>query len=359
MTQEQALVSNLPSGNILYRDFYGLFLEQEGSRKGGLTMKQWIWILFIFFAGCAINPAPRIDLSNIHKGCSIKEVKREIPAFPKTKKVSTPFQVVGYYHVKQLLKHREVLKDNESLLKKLLKDIGSIIEDVAVDADGWTVLLYQDINGKPYFFIFDNKNKLIFWDEGDEKVVKYRWKSWILDGYRMSGVLTYKQAEERRAKAARECVRGSPFQAYWEEILTYKIMLADKVDKKEITEEEFKYLKAQKIAEVGEKIQLNSHSRRRGLTRSQAAAIAIGSMGPGIERAFQSFANGYYRSDSPTYRGRLSSNPYLPDSTSNPYGRYGSPFSPDSINNPYGAGSPYRWDSPNNPYGTGLKIYGE
>ena len=42
-----------------------------------------------------------------------------------------------------------------------------------------------------------------------------------------------------------------------------------------------------------------------------------------------------------SYRGRLSTNPYEPDSTSNPYGRYGSPYSPDSINNPYGAGNPY------------------
>ena len=41
------------------------------------------------------------------------------------------------------------------------------------------------------------------------------------------------------------------------------------------------------------------------------------------------------------YRGKLSANPYDPDSTSNPYGRYGSPFSPDSINNPFGAGNPY------------------
>ena len=31
------------------------------------------------------------------------------------------------------------------------------------------------------------------------------------------------------------------------------------------------------------------------------------------------------------YRNKLSANPYDPDSTSNPYGRYGSPFSPDSI----------------------------
>ena len=40
------------------------------------------------------------------------------------------------------------------------------------------------------------------------------------------------------------------------------------------------------------------------------------------------------------YRGKLSANPYDPDSTSNPYGCYGSPFSPDSIKNPYGAGNP-------------------
>lgn len=51
------------------------------------------------------------------------------------------------------------------------------------------------------------------------------------------------------------------------------------------------------------------------------------------------------------YLGNLSSNPYDPDSTSNPYGKYGSKYSPDSINNPYGRyGSKYSPDSPNNPY---------
>ncbi len=53
------------------------------------------------------------------------------------------------------------------------------------------------------------------------------------------------------------------------------------------------------------------------------------------------------------YLGRLSENPYDPDSTANPYGRYGSPYSPTSINNPYSTyGSPYSPDSPNNPYTT-------
>ena len=60
------------------------------------------------------------------------------------------------------------------------------------------------------------------------------------------------------------------------------------------------------------------------------------------------------------YLGRLSSNPYAADSTSNPYGRYGSPYSPDSVNNPYGRyGSPYSNQSVNNPYATQApKIYG-
>lgn len=51
------------------------------------------------------------------------------------------------------------------------------------------------------------------------------------------------------------------------------------------------------------------------------------------------------------YLGNLSANPYDPNSTSNPYGRYGSEYSADSINNPYGRyGSPYSNDSATNPY---------
>ena len=57
--------------------------------------------------------------------------------------------------------------------------------------------------------------------------------------------------------------------------------------------------------------------------------------------------------DDGQYLGRLSANPYDPDSVSNPYGRYGSPYSPTSINNPYSQyGSPYSPISPNNPYAT-------
>jgi hypothetical protein len=49
--------------------------------------------------------------------------------------------------------------------------------------------------------------------------------------------------------------------------------------------------------------------------------------------------------------GELSTNPYDSNSTSNPYGHYGSPYSPDSINNPFGTGNPYNPNSPTNPCG--------
>jgi len=53
------------------------------------------------------------------------------------------------------------------------------------------------------------------------------------------------------------------------------------------------------------------------------------------------------------YLGRLSANPYDPESIANPFGRYGSRFSPDSINNPFGRyGSPYSPWSATNPYST-------
>jgi len=60
-----------------------------------------------------------------------------------------------------------------------------------------------------------------------------------------------------------------------------------------------------------------------------------------------------YSSDG-KYLGNLNSNPYDPNSISNPYGIYGNPYSPDSINNPYGKyGNPYSPYSPHNPYATG------
>jgi len=71
-----------------------------------------------------------------------------------------------------------------------------------------------------------------------------------------------------------------------------------------------------------------------------------------VASAFRTQTPGIVAQDG-TYLGKLSSNPYDPDSVSNPYGRYGSKYSPTSINNPYSTyGSPYSPRSANNPYAT-------
>ena len=78
------------------------------------------------------------------------------------------------------------------------------------------------------------------------------------------------------------------------------------------------------------------------------------------ERPYLVLPRNPYATDAPkivaqdgTYLGKLSDNPYDPDSVANPYGRYGSPYSPTSIKNPYSTyGSPYSPQSPNNPYAT-------
>jgi hypothetical protein len=60
-----------------------------------------------------------------------------------------------------------------------------------------------------------------------------------------------------------------------------------------------------------------------------------------------------YDKETGKYLGQLGGSRYAPDSTNNPYGKYGSQYSPDSINNPYGNyGSQFSNNSPNNPYAT-------
>ena len=93
--------------------------------------------------------------------------------------------------------------------------------------------------------------------------------------------------------------------------------------------------------------------------------------GPGINNPYgagsQYGSTGTYSNGGPKlydsngdFHGNVNSNPYDPNSVSNPYGQYGSPYSPNSVNNPNGVyGSPYGVESPNNPYGQGLKIIGD
>ena len=60
------------------------------------------------------------------------------------------------------------------------------------------------------------------------------------------------------------------------------------------------------------------------------------------------------------YLGRYSRNQFDPNSTSNPFGRYGSEFSPESINNPFGKyGNQFSPDGVRNPFTTGgPNLYG-
>jgi len=64
--------------------------------------------------------------------------------------------------------------------------------------------------------------------------------------------------------------------------------------------------------------------------------------------------------NSPERLGRLTTNPYLPDSSANAYGRYGNPYAPNSLNNPFGRyGNPFSPNSPNNPFALDTpRLYG-
>jgi len=68
----------------------------------------------------------------------------------------------------------------------------------------------------------------------------------------------------------------------------------------------------------------------------------------------------YLVSPDGTYLGNLSANKFDPNSTSNPFGVYGSKFSSKSINNKFGTyGSKFSNKSANNPYATSApRVYG-
>jgi hypothetical protein len=314
-------------------------------------MKKFIvlMIVVLFSTGCAHISAPRIDLSNIQSGCSMEEVKARIPAVPEIKSVPSFAEELSIFALEVLPETKKASFDREGFRKHSKK------------FQRWNLLLYQ-VGNESLWFFFDEKNKLWFSGKGPEEIANYEMYKQVTTTVEEAGEITHAQARTLEYKKFRtlESYKNNPYSSVLDEYCKYRIMLAEKLDNKQITKKGFDYLSAQKENELRERAYANLRSRRRGLTRSQAAGIAIGSMGYGIQGAFQSYANGLRgETHRGTYRGRLSNNPYLLDSTSNPYGRYGSPYSPDSINNPYGAGSPYKLDSPNNLYGTGLEIYGD
>ena len=89
---------------------------------------------------------------------------------------------------------------------------------------------------------------------------------------------------------------------------------------------------------------LATHRRKRILI-TIGLLVATASYNPAHGQDLGRLSVDPYATDAPKlydeeghYRGKLSSNPYDPESVSNPYGRYGSEHSADSINNSYGVG---------------------
>jgi len=271
LTQEQALHNNLPSSN------------------GGVKMRKrhlkWLWILVIFFAGCAAVPVQKTDLSKIKFGCSMEEVKKTIsPAVPEIKKIVTPLQAVYTFQLVHLTKGGKASqeKGDEASQKKLMEVIGSLCDLYKNEEPGRTLLLYN-INEEPCWFMFDKKGKLISSGEGDEEVALCFWRGELFNTFRLFNILTYKQAEERKAeefKRAMKVMKNDQFARYWDEYWAYRIMLADQLDKKEITEKEFDYLTTQKQNEMYNEAMRNIRDKYRadnqsGLTPSQALMMGL------------------------------------------------------------------------------------
>jgi len=257
LTQEQVLDDNLPSGN--------------GDVKMRKRHLKWLWILVIFFVGCAAAPVQKTDLSKIEIGCSIEEVKKTIPGVPIVETGLSPRQAVVAFMLSHL--DYKVLSTPKTL--EILDDLSKILE---AEKPGWTMLLYQNlrIDGlvTPYWFIFDNKNKLIEHGEGDEKVANYAWNCMVTRAFRANGFLTYAEAAKRDFKGFLKLEKDNPYMSYFKEIWKHRIMLAEKLDKKEITEKEFDYLTTQKQNEIKEKIHRaimadSGGNNQGGLTTSQ------------------------------------------------------------------------------------------
>jgi len=234
-----------------------------------------LWILVIFFVGCAAAPVQKTDLSKIKFGCSMEEVEKAIPSVPVVKDITSPAWPVCEHVISNLGK----------LPREYIDDFKEVMEAEQPGCD-WTLLLYQNlrIDGgvTPYWFIFDNKNELIEHCGGDEKVAKYRWDCMVNLRFRCSGFLTYAEEEKRNSKGFLKLMKekNSPHISFFEELWKYKIMLAERLDKKEITEKEFDYLTTQKQNEIREKIHRaimadSGGNNQGGLTASQALMMGL------------------------------------------------------------------------------------
>lgn len=233
------------------------------------TQLKWLWILVIFFVGCAAAPVQKTDLSKIKFGCSMEEVKKTIPGVPEMKLIPPLFEemwkvLLAEFPVPPGVDIEGVKKYNRKLPR-------------------WTLMIYHgDRSYNSLWFIFDKKNTLVFSGEGLEGDAHYKMYCEAIDMLKLSERLfhvkvTQVKAETLKCRAFRKLTsqKDSPYMSYFEELWKYRIMLAEKLDKKEITEKEFDYLTTQKRNEIYNEAMRNIRDKYRadnqgGLTASQA-----------------------------------------------------------------------------------------
>lgn len=221
---------------------------------------KWLWVLFIFVAGCAVAPVQRIDLSGINFGCSMEEVKKEVPGVPEIKTISFGEVLAEIY----------MFGHPEADIERVKKEFGEV---------KWTLLLYQG-GHNPLWFIFDEKNNLMFSGEGGEETANYAMYVNVVGAFETSKLLTHVKAETLKYDKFRKVMKEKNYISYFEELWKYRIMLAERVDKKEITEKEFDYLTTQKQNEIQSRAAKGIRDKYRadnrgGLTPSQALIMGM------------------------------------------------------------------------------------
>ncbi|MBW2543949.1 MAG: hypothetical protein JRD43_00475 [Deltaproteobacteria bacterium] len=228
---------------------------------------KWLWILVIFFVGCAAAPVQKTDLSKIKFGCSMEEVKKTIPGVPEMKLIPPLFEEMLTVWLAEFPVPPGV---NTERLKKGTRELPR-----------WTLMVYHgDRSYDSLWFIFGEKNTLSYSGEGPEEYAHYKMYCEAIDMLKLSERLfhvkvTHVKAETLKCQAFRKQEKDNPYMSYFDEILKHRIMLAEKLDKKEITEKEFDYLTTQKQNEMYNEAMRNIRDKygadnRGGLTPSQA-----------------------------------------------------------------------------------------
>jgi len=95
--------------------------------------------------------------------------------------------------------------------------------------------------------------------KGDEQTANFVMYKEAIETLQMFKQITYKKGVTLTCDKFKNLIKGkfsSPFSSAADEICKYKIMMAEKVDRREISKEEYDYFVAQKQREIMESIRL-------------------------------------------------------------------------------------------------------